>query len=37
MKMSTLTDGQATRTIVRLIRECIRFDAQLPGLAPTLW
>lgn len=26
MKVSMLTDGQATRTIIRLVHECIRFD-----------
>ena len=32
--MRALTDGQATRTVVRLVRECIRFDVAVAWAGP---
>lgn len=34
MKVSMLTDGQATRTLVRLVRECTRFDVAVAWAGP---
>lgn len=34
MKVSMLTDSQATRTVVRLVRECIRFDVAVAWAGP---
>lgn len=34
MKVNILTDGQATRTIVRLLRECHRFDVAVAWAGP---
>ena len=34
MKVSMLTDGQATHTVVRLVRECIRFDVAVAWAGP---
>ena len=34
MKATMLTDGQATRTLIRLVRECIRFDAAVAWAGP---
>ncbi len=34
MNVSMLTDGQATRTLVRLVRECIRFDVAVAWAGP---
>lgn len=34
MKVSMLTDGQATCTVVRFVRECIRFDVAVAWAGP---
>lgn len=34
MKVSILTDSQATRTLVRLVHECIRFDVAVAWAGP---
>lgn len=34
MKVSMLSNGQATRTLIRLVRECIRFDVAVAWAGP---
>lgn len=36
MKVSILPDGQASRTVVRLVRECLRFDVAVAWAGPNI-